>query len=100
MAKKVFLNRERAIPSAQTPSLSREEIASTSRNNQLSEQLPFMFLNETSKSFPKFNATGRSLLIKFHSPTEEQNPDTYLKECITALTDYLVKTCQVEIWWV
>jgi len=41
------------------------------------------------KSFPKFNATGRSLLIKFNSPGEEQEPTAYLKECIT-LTDYLV----------
>ena len=42
------------------------------------------------KSFPKFNTTGRSLLIKFNLPGEEQDPTTYLKECITALTDYLV----------
>ena len=39
--------------------------------------------------FQKFNATGRSLLIKFNSPGEELEP-AYLKECITALTDYLV----------
>jgi len=39
---------------------------------------------------PKFKATGRRPLIKFNSPVEEQNPGTYLKECITALTDYLV----------
>ena len=32
----------------------------------------------------------RILLNKFHSPVEEQNPRTYLKECITALTNYLV----------
>jgi len=49
-----------------------------------------MNLDETSKSFPKFNATGCSLLIKFHSPNEEQTPGTYLKECITALTNYIV----------
>ena len=30
------------------------------------------------------------LLIKFNSPVGEQNPGTYLKECITALTNYLV----------
>ena len=47
-------------------------------------------MDETSKSFPKFNATGRSLLIKFNSPGEEQDPTTYFKECITALTNYLV----------
>jgi len=28
--------------------------------------------------------------MKFNSPVEEQNPVTYLKECITALTNYLV----------
>jgi len=85
MAKKLFLSRETAIPSAQTPSVSREEISCTSGNNPMSEQLPFLILDETSKSFPKFNATGRSLLIKFNSSGEEQNPDTYLKECITEL---------------
>jgi len=87
MAKKVFLSRERGIPSAQAPSVSREEMASTSGNNPLSEQLPFLILDKTSKSFRKFNATG---LIKFNSSGEEQNPGTYLKECITALTGYLV----------
>ena len=90
MAKKVFLSRERAIPSTQTPFVSRAEIASTSRNNPLSEQLNFMILDETSKSSPKLTATGRNLLIKFNSPFEEQNPGTYIRESITALTDYLV----------
>jgi hypothetical protein len=47
-------------------------------------------LDETFISFPKFNTTGRSLLIKFNSTGEEQNPATYLKECITALSNYLV----------
>ena len=97
MAKKMFLNRERATPTAQAPSISREEpeaeIAFSSRNNHVSEiheQLPFMILDETSKSFPKCNTTGRSLLIKFRPPGEEQNPTAYLKECITALTNYLL----------
>jgi len=49
-----------------------------------------MILDETSKSFRKFNATGRSVLSKFKSPGEEQNPTVYLKECIRALTNYLV----------
>jgi len=49
-----------------------------------------MILDEISKSFPKFNATERTLLIKFNSPAKEQNPGTYLKECITAVTDYPV----------
>jgi hypothetical protein len=42
------------------------------------------------QSLPKFNTTGRSLLIKFKFPGEEQEPTAYLKECITALTNYLV----------
>ena len=85
MAKKMFLNRERVIPAAQAPFVRREEpdteIASSSIwNSPVSEkQLPFKILDETSKSFPKFNATGRSLLIKFNSPGEEQEPTLYLK---------------------
>jgi len=93
MARKMFLNREHVIPSAQVPSVRREEsdteIASSSVwNSPVSEkQLPFKILDETSKAFPKFNATGRSLLIKFNYPGEEQEPTAYLKECITAITD-------------
>jgi hypothetical protein len=30
------------------------------------------------------------MIIKFNTPDEEQDPIKYLKECITALTDYLV----------
>ena len=97
MAKKIFLNRERSTPIAQAPSISREEneaeVASSSRSNHVSEireQLPFMILDESSKSFPKCNASGGSLLLKFTPPGEEQNPTTYLRECITALTNYLV----------
>jgi hypothetical protein len=58
--------------------------------SEIIEQLPFLILDETSKSFPKFNATGRSLLIKFRPPAEDVEPTVYLKECITALTNYLV----------
>jgi len=54
------------------------------------EHIPFKILDETSKSFRKFNATGRSLLIKFSSPGKDQDRTTYLKERITALTNYLV----------
>jgi hypothetical protein len=54
------------------------------------KQLPFKILVETSKSFPKFNATGRSLLSKFNNPDEELNPTTYRKGCITTLIEYLV----------
>ena len=97
MAKKLFLKRERATPTTQAPSISREEpeelVASSSRNNHRSEirkQVPFMILVETLKSFQKFNASCRSLLIRFRGPSEEQKPTAYLKECITALTNYLV----------
>ena len=93
MAKKMFLNGKRVIPSAQVPSVRREEpdtdIASSSfRNSPVAEiQLPFKISDETSKSFPKFKSTGRSLVIKFNSQGEEQEPTAYLKECITALAN-------------
>ena len=78
MVKKVFLNRERDIPTAETHSVSRADTPSSSRNIPVSEQLPFRIFDETSKFFPTFNATGRNLLIKFNSPGEEQSPVTYL----------------------
>ena len=97
MSKKLFLNREKVIPTAQAPSVSREEpeseVASSSRNSpvsEISEQLPFIIFDETSNPFPKFNATGRSLLIKFRLPAQHVEPKVYLKECITTLTNYLV----------
>ena len=97
MAKKMSLSRERATPNAQVPSISREEpeseVASSSGNNPMSgirEQLPFMILDETSKPFPEFNATGRSLMIKFRPPRDGQEQTTYFNECVTALTNYLV----------
>jgi len=62
MAKKLFLNREQVIPTAQVPSVSREEpeseVLSSGRNSPVSgitAKLPFFILSETSKSFPKFN---------------------------------------------
>jgi hypothetical protein len=79
MAKKLFLERDRAIPAAEAPSLSKEELdtgkaTSSGRNSPVlgtTRQLPFFILDETSKSFPKFNATRRSMLIKFRAPGEE-----------------------------
>jgi hypothetical protein len=53
-------------------------------------QLPFKILDETSNFFSKFKATGHSMPIRFNSPGEEQDATEYLKECITALTDYIV----------
>jgi len=83
------------MPTAQAPSVSREEplseVAYTSRNSPMSEiieQLPFLILDETSKSFPKLSVRGRSLLIKFRPPAEDVETTVYLKECITGLTNY------------
>jgi hypothetical protein len=92
MAKKLILNISRAMQAA----LHRADnvVPSSSGIRGESEtniELPFRILDETSKNFPKFNTTGQSLLIKFNSPSEEQEPITYLKECITALTEYLVR---------
>ena len=70
------------------------EVASSSRtilDLETSQQLPFIILDGTSKTFPKFNTTGRSLLIKFKSPGEEQEPTVFPNKCITALTNYLVE---------
>jgi len=47
-------------------------------------------MDEISKTFPKFNTTWRSILIKFKTHVEEWEPETYLKECITALRNYRV----------
>jgi len=48
MAKKMILNRTKAIPTTEAPSVSREDIApSTIRNMPASEQLPFRILDET-----------------------------------------------------
>jgi len=90
MGKKLFVIKERIIPSAQAPSVSRNEIASSSRHNPVTEHLHFFILDETVKSFPNFNATGISFLIKFNFLGEEPNSGTYLTESISALTDYLL----------
>ena len=80
MAKNLFLKRERPITTAQVFSISREEPESevlfsggNSPVSEITERLPFSILSETSKLFSKFNATGRSLLIKFKPPGEEQD---------------------------
>jgi len=94
----MILNRTRAIPTSEAPFVSREDIEpSISRNISASEtakQLPFRIVDETLKSFLKFNTTGLSLFNKFNSLGEEQDPTTYLKECTTALTNYLVDKVQ------
>ena len=89
MAKKVFLDRERAIPTVHAPSVSREEpdfeVTSSSRNifgSETTKELPFLILDETSKIFPKFNTTGRSLIIKFKLPGQERLPSAYLKNAL------------------
>ena len=78
----MILNRARGIPTA----LSRddEELSPSSSCSSLvsetTEHLPFSILDATSKSFRKFNAIGRSFLIMFNTPREEQDPTAYLKE--------------------
>jgi len=63
------------MPNPRAPYVSREEpesdVASSSRYSpmsEISEHLAFLILDETSKSFPKFNATGRRFFIKFRPP--------------------------------
>jgi hypothetical protein len=53
----------------------------------VSEQLPFLILDETSKSFPKFNANGRRLVIKVRTPGEEKTltPISGTHYCINEL---------------
>jgi hypothetical protein len=94
MTKKMFLRRQRTIPETEHPSVSSESgtVLLFINNTVLDEtvQLPFDILDESSKTFWKFNKTGRSLLIKFKSPTTDKKSVTYPKECIIALTNYLV----------
>jgi hypothetical protein len=85
-----FESRGEILPSEQTSSFSGGVTPSSIEDISESEQLPFTILDETIKSFPKYNTTGRSLLMKFHVPSEDNDPAAYLRECITALTNYLV----------
>jgi len=83
----MFLNRQRNIPA--TLNRDEQEIAHFCSKNtgvEDSRTATFMILDDTSKTFPKFNPEGHSLLIKFKYPGEEQEPTVYLKECIAALT--------------
>jgi hypothetical protein len=98
MAKRMLLDRQRAIPTTEVPLVSagrtESEADPSDRSTQLSgtaDELPFVILEETIKSFRKFNATGRTFLIKFNSAVEEQEPTSYLRERITGLTNYLVE---------
>jgi hypothetical protein len=67
MAKKVFLARSK-------------EAAMRFRN-----------LDECSKTFRKFNTTGRSLLVKFEAVPENTKTVKHLEQCVTSLTEYLIK---------
>jgi hypothetical protein len=65
MAKKLFLLRERALPTARAPSVtsgsSESSIASTSRDSIVLDttgQLPFKILDDTSKSFQNLKQPG------------------------------------------
>jgi hypothetical protein len=101
MAKQICLTRRRAIPTNEVPPVSGGRTESeagpssgSTSSSRIADVLLSLILDETTKSFPKFNVTGRSLLIKFNSPGEEQKPTSYLRECITGLTNYLVDQVQ------
>ena len=86
------------MPTTQVPTISSSHmepgITMSNRNileSVTSVQLPFRILDETCKSIPLFNATGRRLLIKLKAPGEEQESIAYILECITSLTNYLVR---------
>ena len=62
----MFLNKQKAIPTTQVPTISRNHMQpakTSSRRNILgsgrSEQLLVRIFDETSKTRPKFNATGQ-----------------------------------------
>jgi len=86
MAKKIFLNRERAIPNADFPSVSRCSLSQLaayySRNSLVSgitEQIHISFLARV-KNFPKFNANGRSKLMKFRHPWRSSRTGVLFKK--------------------
>ena len=68
-ARTIKVNRQRDIPVA--VNRDENEISPSFSGNSLvsekTEQLTFMILDATSKSFPKLNTVGRSFLIKFVS---------------------------------
>jgi hypothetical protein len=71
---------------------------STSRGSPGIEprQRPFKLLSESDKFIKKYNVTGSTMLIKFNEPAQKVEPLSYLREFITAQTDYLargVKDC-------
>lgn len=55
--------------------------------SRVTEQLPFMIFDETTKSFPKYNATEDIFLIKFRTQGGEQETTVYL---MNASLHYLV----------
>jgi len=80
MAKNLFLNRERAIPSAQVPFVRREEpdteiASSSSRNTSVAEttvQLPFRILDETSL-FQNLTRPGEACLLSLKIRAKSKN---------------------------
>jgi len=56
---------------------------------EIREKLPFLFWARLQDLFQKFNVTGPSLLITFRPHGKGQELSAYLKECMTALTNYL-----------
>jgi hypothetical protein len=74
-----MLTRQKDIHTSPMPAISKNRtqsrITSSNRNTlgpEMAVQLPYRILEVTTKTFPKFNATGRSLLIKFNFSGEEQ----------------------------
>jgi ABC-type transporter Mla MlaB component len=93
---KMFLNRAMAISTA----LNKDEVIAifSSRSSlvpETTEQLHIIILEQTTISVQKFNTTGLSLLLKFKSPGEKQEP-RYISRNVIALTNYITK-CEVEI---
>jgi hypothetical protein len=92
MAKKMILNRARAIPTTEAPSVSREDIApSSSRTipaSETTEQLRFWM--RLLNLFQNLIRPGVDCLSSFILRVKSKTPANYLKKCITTLTKYLV----------
>jgi hypothetical protein len=75
----MFLTRQRAIPTTEVPPVNvgrKESEASPSSGStspRMADELPFMISDETTKSFPKFNATGRRFLLNLTPLVKSRN---------------------------
>jgi hypothetical protein len=57
---------------------------------EIADKLPFCILVDSEKCYEKFNATGRRMVIRFKCQGEHQDPYTYLDECVSELTKFVV----------